>query len=181
MLDPDLDRVLVDLRKGVSAHDLESQSLEFKEEEQDLKKSLGLIADAVVCFANAEGGTIVVGVSNRPVGRGSSLLGVSVKLTADVLRRAVFDLTKPGLSVPVFEVDASGARLLVLTVPEGAVFYSNSRGTATRRVGSDCPPFTPEQQLQAAAPVAGLTGQLIRLVSASKRHPLRSCNVFDAC
>ncbi len=151
LLNFDIQRVLRDLRAGVPAHDLESETLEFKEEEDDLKKTLSIVADAVVCFANARGGTIVVGIRNRAAPGASSLVGVSAKLTVDVLRRAVFELTEPGLSVSVTEIEVDGAGLLALTVPEGAVFYSNARGTATRRVGSDCLPFPPEQQLQAAA------------------------------
>jgi ATP-dependent DNA helicase RecG len=39
----------------------------------------------------------------------------------------------------------------VITVPKGAVFYANTAGTATRRIGSECRPFPPEEQRQAMA------------------------------
>jgi ATP-dependent DNA helicase RecG len=136
---------------GRPPHELEGQALEFKEEDRDLKRTLDLLTDAVVCFANAEGGTIVLGVSNQAAANGGPLRGVSARLTADVVRRAVFEQTKPGLSVPVTVLEDGGSRFLVVTVPEGAVFYANARGTATRRVGADCMPFPPEQQRQAAA------------------------------
>ncbi len=151
MIGFDLLPSLAAIRSGTLARDLESQTLEFKQEEADLKRTLGLLTDSVVCFANAEGGIIVLGVADRPDASGATLPGVSSRLTADVVRRAIFDQTKPALSVPVVEVSDGGARFLALIVPQGAVFYANSRGTATRRVGRDCMPFTPEQQLQAAA------------------------------
>ena len=44
-----------------------------------------MLADAVVCLANAQGGTIVVGVADT-VGGSSAFRGVSTKLTVDVMR-----------------------------------------------------------------------------------------------
>lgn len=147
----DLVPLLTVMRNGVSARELETQTLEFKQEDPDLKRTLDILTDAIVCFANAEGGILVLGIADRADASGGPLRGVSARLTTDVVRRAVFDQTKPGLSVPVGEVEDGGSRFLVVTVPQGAVFYANARGTATRRVGRDCMPFPPEQQRQAAA------------------------------
>lgn len=137
--------------EGASPRDLESESLEFKEEESgDPRRSLETLADAVVCLANAEGGLLVFGIANGARGP-EAFRGVSPKLTVDVVRRGIFDRTRPSLSVPVTEVVELGARLIVITVPKGAVFYANTAGTATRRVGNECRPFPPEEQRQAMA------------------------------
>jgi ATP-dependent DNA helicase RecG len=142
-----LDRV----RDGAVSRDLESELLEFKQEESaDPRRSLGMLADAVVCLANAEGGTIVVGVADAIPGR-AAFRGVSTGLTVDVIRKGIFDRTRPSLSVPVSEIFEESARLVVITVPKGAVFYANTAGTATRRIGSECRPFPPEEQRQAMA------------------------------
>ncbi len=142
-----LDRI----RNGAVPRDLESEQLEFKQEESaDPRRSLGMLADAVVCLANAEGGTIVVGVADATAGR-AAFQGVSTRLTADVIRKGIFDRTRPSLSVPVSEIIEETARLVVITVPKGAVFYANTAGTATRRIGSECRPFPPEEQRQAMA------------------------------
>ncbi len=147
----DLTEALARIRSGAVPADLESDTLEFKEEEAgDLRRVLETIADAVVCLANAEGGFVVVGVANRQAGP-AAFLGVSAKLTTDVVRKGVFDRTRPTLSVPVEDHTEGAARLLVITVPKGAVFYANASGTATRRVGSECRPFSPEERRQAAA------------------------------
>jgi len=109
-----------------------------------------MLADAVVCLANVEGGTVVVGVADAVAGR-DAFRGVSTRLTADVIRKGIFDRTRPSLSVPVSEFFEDTARLVVITVPKGAVFYANAAGTATRRVGTECRPFPPEEQRQAMA------------------------------
>lgn len=134
--------------QGARASDLESETLDFKEERESLKGTLDLIADAVVCLANSEGGTIVVGVADKMPGT-AALIGVSSKLTRRVVVSGVYERTRPGLSVPVQEHVVKGHRLLAVTVPVGATLYSNARGTATRRVGTSCQPFLPEQQRQA--------------------------------
>lgn len=139
------------IRDGAVPRNLESDQLEFKQEESaDPRRSLEMLADAVVCLANAEGGTIVVGVVDA-VGGPAAFRGVSTRLTADVIRKGIFDRTRPSLSVPVAEVLEGSARLVVITVPKEAVFYANAAGTATRRVGSECRPFPPEEQRQAMA------------------------------
>jgi ATP-dependent DNA helicase RecG len=145
----DLSRELDAIVAGASPADLESVRLEFKEEDSDLRRTLEQLADAVVCMANADGGHVVVGIANTPRG-GSAMRGVSPRLTIDVVRTGIFERTDPALSVPVAEV-GDAPRLIVITVPKGAVFYANVKGTATRRVGKECQPFPPEEQRQAAA------------------------------
>jgi ATP-dependent DNA helicase RecG len=147
---PDLAEILGRLHGGAEASSLESSTLEFKQESDSLKRTLEVVADAVVCLANAEGGQVVLGVSDRVLETGS-VLGVSSGLSVDVLVQGVFERTRPSLSVPVEEVVHDGRRLLIVTVPRGATFYANAKGTATRRVGTQCQPFPPEQQRQALA------------------------------
>lgn len=145
-----IDDALGRLRAGASADTLESDRLEFKQEDPSPKRTLEILTDAVVCFANAGGGQIVLGVTDRP-GPHGSLGGVSTTITAELVVRGIFDRTRPSLSVPVEERAEDGVRLLVVTAPRGATFYANAKGTATRRVGRQCQPFPPEQQKQALA------------------------------
>lgn len=151
MQEPDITATLQAIRAGATPSDLETPRLEFKEEDENLRRTLESVADAVVCLANTEGGLLVIGVADRPDPSGHVIRGVSAELTVDVLRRGVFQRTRPSLSVPVTETTEGGRRLLVITVPQGVVFYANARGTATRRLGTECVPFPPEEQRQAAA------------------------------
>ncbi|HEX7000792.1 MAG TPA: RNA-binding domain-containing protein [Trueperaceae bacterium] len=145
-----IDGLMGPILAGARADDVESEVLDFKAERDNLKSTLDLIADAVVCFANAHGGTIVVGVSDKIAGP-AAISGVSANLTVRSVVSGVFERTRPGLSVPVQEHIVIGRRVLEITVPVGATLYANARGTVTRRIGTSCQPFPPEQQRQALA------------------------------
>jgi ATP-dependent DNA helicase RecG len=82
-----------------SASTFESQQLEFKRPAPDLRRTLELLADAAVCFANAEGGTIVVGVDDKATSRSAALVGVQPALSLDAIRKGIFDRTRPNLTV----------------------------------------------------------------------------------
>ena len=139
------------IRDGAAPRDLEGDLLEFKQEDPDLKRTLNLIADAVVCLANSEGGSIVVGIADSVRPNASPFLGVSPRLTVDIVRHGIFERTRPALSVAVSEEWELHSRLILVGVPKGAVFYANASGTATRRIQNRCAPFTPEEQRQVAA------------------------------
>lgn len=146
----DITAVIARLTSGTPASELETSTLEFKQQDDSAKRTLEVLADAVVCLANSEGGRVVLGITDRPRTTGS-IAGVSAELSAEIVVRGIFDRTHPSLSVPVEELIYDGKRLLVLTVPRGATFYANARGTATRRVERECRPFPPDQQKQALA------------------------------
>ncbi len=143
---PDLDEILSKLGDGVSAGDLESQQLDFKEPARSPKETFKLVADAAVCFANADGGRIVLGVNDKAKDRDKALVGVVADYTPELIRRAVFERTAPPLTLVVNEHLEDGRRLLVIDVPPGVAPHSNAAGLATRRLGKECLPFTPAQQ-----------------------------------
>ena len=51
----EFERAVELILEGATAGSTESQTLEFKSEARSPKETLGILADAVVCFANAEG------------------------------------------------------------------------------------------------------------------------------
>lgn len=143
---PNVDLILKKIGKGVSAGDLEGQQLEFKEPSKSVKETLNTLAGAAICFANAEGGRIVLGVNDRAAVRKDALIGVSLDYSPDIVRRGVFDRTSPPLTLVVNEHLEDGVRLLILDVPPGVAPHSTTAGLATRRLGKECRPFTPAQQ-----------------------------------
>jgi ATP-dependent DNA helicase RecG len=143
---PDIDEVLSKLGNGVCAGDLEGQQLDFKEPARSPKDTLALLADAAVCFANAEGGRIVLGVKDKTRTRRDALVGVPLDYTSDLIRKGVFDRTSPALTLVVNERLEDGNRLLIIDVPPGVTPHSNSAGLATKRLGKECRPFTPAEQ-----------------------------------
>lgn len=142
-----LDSILAGLGSGTAARELESEWLDFKEPAADVKSTLNELAATAVCFANsARGGTIVLGVRDKPVDRGEALVGASLVYSVEMVRKGVFDRTKPPLTPFAREHEVDGVRLVVIEVPPGVAVHSTADGRATRRLGTECLPFTPDQQ-----------------------------------
>jgi ATP-dependent DNA helicase RecG len=139
-------RILSRLGVDGPASRFESQELDFKQPAVAFKKTLSDLADASVCFANASGGTIVLGVNDKATTRPKALVGVERAYSVDVVRRAIFERTKPSITPFAEEHSEDGVRLLLIDVPAGVLVHSNTAGLATRRLGTDCLPFTPAEQ-----------------------------------
>lgn len=92
-----------------------------------------------MCFANAAGGTIVLGVADDVSGP-EALVGTD--LTASATRRAIYERTTPGLDVTVVAHPVDDRTLLVITVPEGLEVYGTARGQYSWRRETDCSPMT---------------------------------------
>lgn len=108
------------------------------------KEFLGLIAETAACFANAQGGVIVIGVRDRAASRDEAIQGVSMDYTPEGLRLAVYNGTSPALTVAVHEREAEGRRLLLVDVPIGAVVHATTAGAYKWRVEDRCEPIGPD-------------------------------------
>ena len=138
MVAVDVARILAELDSGRTPAELESQTLEFKQDKRLPEDTERLIVEAAVCFANGAGGTIVLGVADRGTGP-QAFLGTS--LAIDQLRQSVYASTQPGLLVEVQELVHRGVRLLVVRVPEGVDVYADSKGRPYQRIGNQCQPM----------------------------------------
>lgn len=145
-----LEAALASIAMGMAAKDLESEILEFKQAGNNMKDTLRVLADAAVCFANAQGGDIVLGVVDA-TGGPDAFVDVPADLTVDVVRKGIFDRTRPSMTCFVAERLERGRRIVVVSVPPGIGTCSNSAGLATRRMGRECLPFTPDQQREVLA------------------------------
>ncbi|MEV7964866.1 ATP-binding protein [Sphaerisporangium sp. NPDC088356] len=135
--------------QGVTADALETEALDFKMVADSPKSTLNLLADALVCFVNARGGTVVLGVDDKAITRDLALRGVPMSYSVDLIRKGIFDRTRPPLTAFVNEKIIDGVRLILITVPQGVMPHSNAAGLATRRLGKECLPFPPDQQREA--------------------------------
>ncbi|MGH2921218.1 MAG: AlbA family DNA-binding domain-containing protein, partial [Gaiellaceae bacterium] len=147
----ELGRVMGRVGRRQSASFYESQVLEFKETGRSVKDTLSLLADAAVCLANAEGGTIVLGVNDKATTRAQALVGVEPSYSLDGIRRGIFDGSVPSLTCNAYEWQEDRVRLVVIDVPPGVLPCATSSGKATRRLGKECRPFTPDQQREMLA------------------------------
>lgn len=132
--------ILQQVRGGASPHKLESFTLDFKLEKASFKETASDLAEACVCFANASGGTLIVGVRDRPGGT-DAFIGCETDRGA--LRTQIHNLTQPHLLVAIEEVTVGDKRLLVIEVPEGVEVYATTQGAYRQRWRDECLPMAP--------------------------------------
>lgn len=77
---PDVRAALERVHAGESAQSLEGQNLDFKEDSSSFNDTAKLMAEAAACFTNASGGTLVLGVRDRPGGP-TAIVGTSANST----------------------------------------------------------------------------------------------------
>jgi ATP-dependent DNA helicase RecG len=136
---------LAQVMAGAVPNQLESASLDFKREGRSREDFLTDLASDAICFANASGGALVVGVDDK---QGGPAAFVGTDLDADIMRRRIYELTEPALFVEVEERALSGKRLLVVFVPQGLEVHTDKRGRARRRWGKDCMPMSPTDMMR---------------------------------
>ena len=122
----------------------DSTTLEFTSWEprgQQRKTQLRSLREAVVAFANARGGLIVLGVADRKRTRFDAIHGVG-DLDAAGLRRDIYDGTEPHVLVEIDELQEPEGRLLAVRVPSGLPPHTTTDGVARIRIGKDSKPLT---------------------------------------
>lgn len=137
-------QVLLHRLDGEPADALESETLEFKnwvETPDARERQLRDLREAVVCFANARGGVIVLGVVDRKRSRREAIVGVG-DLDVRQVRKAIYDETEPHILVEIDELNEPEGRLLAIRVPRGLPPHTTSEGLAKIRVGKECKPLT---------------------------------------
>src|SRR5215212_974059 len=131
---------------GATADSQESETLDFKQESArsrgDTEK--GLVA-ATLCFANASGGSTVVGVRNKPGGPDAF---VGTTLETHEVKQRIFEQTDPSLAVDAKANELRGSRLLVIRAPESPEIHADTQGRAPRRINTDCVNMSPAEQVR---------------------------------
>lgn len=151
----EVERAIALLTEGAYAEDVESETLDCKED-PSLRGPAGepasgdprseaaarLLAEAAACLANHEGGTLIVGIDDHAQGL-AAFRGTTLDRVWLVAR--LRELTQPPLTVTIGERQAGAARLLLVHVPRNpsvephSAIVSKSGGRRTpRRVGTQC-------------------------------------------
>ncbi|MBI1758231.1 MAG: putative DNA binding domain-containing protein [Actinobacteria bacterium] len=142
-------RALAEIRSGAVPSTLESATLDFKQViRRSLTDTCKDLAEAAVCFANAQGGSVVVGVADAVAGP-AAIQGCDLETL--VVQRRIYELTDPRLTVTVEPLISDGQRLVVISVPASPDVHQVG-GRATERVGTSCHPM-------AASRIATVVGE----------------------
>jgi ATP-dependent DNA helicase RecG len=124
---------------GATANAVEHERLDFKAQGRSRDDIVKVLAEAAACFANASGGTLVLGVADRTPGV-AAFQGTD--LDPAWIRRRIFEVTQPNLDVLVKELIHSGKRLIEIVVQEGLDVYVASGKAPQRRFETSCLPLT---------------------------------------
>lgn len=125
----------------------ESLQLEFKGEKRRPLNDRDLV-EAVVCLANAEGGSLLIGVEDDGTLTGARPRHGAMTEPAR-LQALIRSRTVPGIEVAVEAVPVPVGEVLCLSVPQSAAVVATSDGVCLRRVigghGPECVPYYPHQ------------------------------------
>lgn len=121
-------QVLEDIRRN------ERQRVEFKE---GFIKT-GELAEVIMAFANAGGGTIYLGIADRPMPHPSGKIRQVTKAHYDNVHRAARDtLMPPVVGVVAHEAKVQGKRVLAIVVPRTGNLHQHRNGKILIRRGSE--------------------------------------------
>jgi ATP-dependent DNA helicase RecG len=121
-------KVLDDMRRD------ERQRVEFKEG----FIRTGQLAECVMAFANAEGGTIYLGIAGKPTPHLSGKIRQVTKEYRDNIHRAARDvLTPPVEGVTAHEVRVDDKLILAIVVPRSDSLHQHANGKFLIRRGSE--------------------------------------------
>lgn len=127
----------------------ETLTVEFKGEEKEPLNDRGLF-EAIVCLANSEGGTLLIGVEDdRRVTGARTRHGTTTD--AAKLRAAIFNNTEPRINTRASVVTVDGKPVLVIEVEPYPDICATKSGVVVRRVmgsqGPECVPFYPHEHV----------------------------------
>lgn len=125
---------LAEVLGGRRASDLESVTLDFKTVGRSIPDTLKDLAEAATCFANSQGGVIIVGVRDDASGK-AAFVGSALDPTKTVGR--IYELTEPGLIVIAEPIDYADTTLTLITVPRSPDIHQVG-GRATERIATSC-------------------------------------------
>ncbi|PPQ27566.1 hypothetical protein CCS01_26995 [Rhodopila globiformis] len=92
----EVDAALARISAGEAAGALQSDTLDFKEDRASACDIGTMLADAAICFANAAGGIIVLGVSDKMKGVPGF---TGTRLGPGQIKRRIYERSRPPLVV----------------------------------------------------------------------------------
>lgn len=135
----DVEDALSAIERGSIANDAESSRLDFKAARKPSREVMKDLAEAVTCLANADGGSVVVGVSDKVSGVEAFH---DALLDADETKLRIFELSDPHLVVECVIERWASRDLLVITTPSSPTVHAVG-GRSTERVGTSCMSMSP--------------------------------------
>ncbi len=150
MVSSNINKQISKIKTTTPAHALESHKLDFKRfptnvsNENQKKKLSSLLREYAVAFANADGGTLLLGIEDNIIGP-EAITGC-YNYNIDEMRRMVFDGTKPPIIAEIEELLQPEGMLIAIKVPKSPRIHSTSSGKKYQRVGKENRLIFPEDE-----------------------------------
>lgn len=126
----------------------ESSKVEFKSD-QNAALSDREIYEIIVCFANTDGGTLIIGVEND-----GSITGLGKNREPFRLQAAIFNNTVPSINTRINQHTIQSKEILAIEVDAYPQICATSEGKCLHRVngatGPECRPYYPYEQTNRA-------------------------------
>lgn len=138
---------------GETADQIESHTVEFKSwnpRSKSKRDQIRAIRESVVAFANASGGTLILGVADGKRSRADAIHGAA-DLDLDRLRIEIHDGTRPHILVYPEVYDEPEGRVVALRVLPGIPPHTTSEGIGKVRVGNVSKPIVGHDYAQIVA------------------------------
>ena len=142
-MSPEVQEALESIEGGATPSELESETLDFKQDARKLSDTLDLLAKAATCLANSRGGSIVLGVIDKIAGP-KAIAGT--ELDPLEAKQRIYERSRPPLLVDAVEHWHQEVRLLVIAVAPGVEIHAGTKGEVRHRVGRSCLPMTSQEQ-----------------------------------
>lgn len=119
----------------------ENTTVEFKSwvKAKDFKERINLAVDELIAFANAEGGTVFMGVEDS--GEVTGCYNYDIQKIIE----SIYDKTRPPLFVKCEEIDYNDKKVLALSVTRDGHLYATTDGRCLKRLGKNSKPYYPEE------------------------------------
>ena len=174
---------LLDRLEYETAEDLESLWVEFKPW-RGPKEDRRVAVEYTVCFANADGGVILFGVTDQMKGRTQAIHGAK-GYDLDEWRRSIYAATRPNLAVQVenLSIPEGTGRLLVVRIPKATTLCGTAEGLFKKRVGKNCMPvdaasFAQERVSTGAVDWSGQFAERVTLSDLDQVEVARARNIL---
>lgn len=130
----------------------EHSTLDFKQtptssDRRAPEKFIKDLAESVVCFANGEGGgVLLIGVKDHAPTRQDAIVGVdTTKWDLRDLVERIHARTSPAITVRTHTLEVDGKTIYALGIPEGRDVYSTTEGVYKIRLNDKCMALEGEQ------------------------------------
>jgi ATP-dependent DNA helicase RecG len=102
-----------------------------------------MLNEYAVCFANQNGGTLVLGVDDKVKGREKAITGCS-GYNVHEMKSRIYEATDPKILVDIEElrIEDIGVTILLVHIAKGIGIHTTTDGTAKIRIGRECKPMT---------------------------------------